>query len=393
MSSCKVYASNDGISDFKDTKSSGFVELVKSWVGVLSGNELPEVRISSDKPNKSSLGCTVTFDAGVECFPDGSKLNEVVYSKSGRVLQGNYMLPTFEDNDGEFVGWKGYTVDPQGNILSGSLAKDVRVTASMRYYVKYAVSLAGIEIDHGNWPKDAGLTFVPAFTTEYIKNPMANKYHHTPNGVTTSGNSRRCIGVDDWSTVVEWNEKDPYVYEQCIKRCTKSLTFDQTSVNSIFSDYSAPKLLGDGVSGLNIELLHNSRVFSLTGGSKWYTSRLYAVLNGSRSDTVDSDAKELFSSDNCVLSCFPLELRDAILPSEYGSLYLFYSPSGSDNTLSGYKEVKAISYPSGEYTSCFSRGVGSSLVSLFSAKDISNSNGSSSQSSANRLICFAFSLK
>ena len=75
----------DGVYDFKDNKTTGTITVTKEWSDKRTNSERPEpeIKISTKKPSKSTLGYTVTFhgneDSGL-AFADGSYVNEVVYN-------------------------------------------------------------------------------------------------------------------------------------------------------------------------------------------------------------------------------------------------------------------------------------------------------------------------
>ena len=52
-----------------------------------------DIKLSTKKPNKSTLGYTVTFhgnkDAGL-VFDDGNDVNDVVYNSSGQIVDGAF---------------------------------------------------------------------------------------------------------------------------------------------------------------------------------------------------------------------------------------------------------------------------------------------------------------
>ena len=52
-----------GVYDFKDNKTTGTVTVTEEWNDKLTNSERPEpeIKISTKKPNKSTLGYTVTF--------------------------------------------------------------------------------------------------------------------------------------------------------------------------------------------------------------------------------------------------------------------------------------------------------------------------------------------
>ena len=77
-----------GVYDFKDNKTTGTVTVTKVWDDGLTNDEreIPDIKISTKKPSKSTLGCTVTFHGDASnglLFDDGSETNDVVYNSAG----------------------------------------------------------------------------------------------------------------------------------------------------------------------------------------------------------------------------------------------------------------------------------------------------------------------
>ena len=78
--------------DFKDTKTEGFIEVSKEWEGGKPDDKL-NIKVSTQKPTKNPLGITVTFlaeDGGI--FPNSSRTNDIIYSRSGRIVPGDYLI-------------------------------------------------------------------------------------------------------------------------------------------------------------------------------------------------------------------------------------------------------------------------------------------------------------
>ena len=98
----------DGVYDFKDNKTTGTVTVTKEWSDKRTNSERPEpeIKISTKKPSKSTLGYTVTFhgnkDAGL-VFDDGSDINNVVYNSSGQIVDGAFKMPVGFSTD--IVSW------------------------------------------------------------------------------------------------------------------------------------------------------------------------------------------------------------------------------------------------------------------------------------------------
>ena len=88
--------------DFKDNKTTGTVTVTKVWDDDKTNDErtIPDIKISTAKPSKSTLGYTVTFHGNGMKFADGTDDNMVVYNSAGEIVQGEYKMAV-----GDCVGW------------------------------------------------------------------------------------------------------------------------------------------------------------------------------------------------------------------------------------------------------------------------------------------------
>ena len=160
--------------------------------------------------------------------------------------------------------------------------------------------------------------------------------------MTTDGHSHRCVHNDDWKTIIQWNQEDPYVYEQCIKEgCTHSVVLKKNKTTTLLNpDFDTSKVTGDGPGLLYNEVQINnvkenmrwqpngvSGNWNGDNSDGWGRSRIRAILNGANSDTIritnpygghetcQYDTHKdpgIYRSDNCLLATFPLELQNAI---------------------------------------------------------------------------------
>lgn len=194
--------------------------------------------------------------------------------------------------------------------------------------VKYAVSLYGIK--HDQWYDEetsesgtAGLTFGPATGTTDENDVNYGNYKdrfvkHMPTGNTASGNPHRCIHDDDWSTIAEWSQKDPYVYEQCYgdedtPSCTKSvlLFLNEELANKRYVEmYGYKTQTGDGAGALYCLML---KYVGMNGKKEneggWSASRMRNVFNG-----VVTDNGNALDKYTALISAFPAALKSAIVP-------------------------------------------------------------------------------
>ena len=229
--------------------------------------------------------------------------------------------------------------------------------------VKYAVSIYGIEedtysLDDGVTTHTAGLTFGPATGKSYI----TSYKNHTPSGTTTSGNVHRCVHDDDWETIIYWSEKDPYVYEQCLGSsnsysCTKSVPLalnnvigngkqytdmlenqsaDGASVlfDSINSDYKSWNFPQSTYSDLGF---YEKRSGTNRGG--WPDSAIRNTLNGVITDNMlnitnkeNGFSEYKLDENTALISCFPNELKSAIVPKAVKSDTIYNDVATNNKT-------------------------------------------------------------
>lgn len=353
----KVTIGTAQIYDFKNIPTGGVVKLTKIWKDSKTNTDrsVPDMTISTEKPSNVLDGYTITFDANGGNFASGKTTNKMVYSKDGTKVDGTYALPKQEGNS--FIGWyteakdgTEYAVDASGNPVS-NLTEDITVYAHYKPSkppMKYAVAIYGICVDQLE-SGDAGLTFGPALGENYVQRFKS----HNPTGTTEIGkNVHRCVHNDDWKTIIEWNTKDPYVYEQCIAEgCTHSVALSKNTTTTILSEQFDPiKETGDGPSTLQFELVTNNGNcyenlrWHPNGGENggtnkdgWGATRIRAMLNGADkltdigadnyssswvSDDVHKSAS-IYTADNCLFATFPQELQDAIgkRKVKYDSVY------------------------------------------------------------------------
>lgn len=338
----KVTIGKAKIYDFKNIPTGGVVKLTKIWKDSKTNEDrtIPDMTISTKKPSKNLKGYTITFDANGGTFAGGATTNEIVYSKDGNLVDGTYYKPT--NGDSSFRGWytkakdgTEYEVDESGKPAT-TLTEDITVYAHYLPPMKYAVAIYGICVDQLE-SGEAGLTFGPALGENYVQSFKS----HEPGGITTLGNEHRCVHNDDWNKIIEWNKKDPYVYEQCIKEgCTHSVVLSKNTTTTILKEkFNSIKETGDGPSTLYYELVtenQNGACFENlrwhpNGGTEgtntdgWGATRIRAMLNGADdlTDKGENNYSKYASSDvnksaniytpyNCLFATFPQELQAAI---------------------------------------------------------------------------------
>lgn len=338
--------------DFKDARTSGFVEVIKSWV---CGNaDLPSLNlhISTQKPSKSTLGYTVTFNANGGKFKSGSEENSVIYSKLGNIVDGEVLSPVPSYEYGSLLGWyldKEFTMEfkvSDNGGLTTELTQDITVYAKYKPYkplLKYCVQIYGIGVDEDKNGNKLGVTFGPAMG-DYINSSKS----HTPSGSTESGNAHRCVHDDDWEDIVSNSKNDPSVYEECIvEGCTKAVSLDLSRTATLENKSFTPSYTGDGPGVLYYELMPttsnyenlrwhpNGGEFGTNSGG-WGSTRIRAMLNGADSLTDVGDinystiaksdvnkSASIYTEENCLFNAFPEVLRNNIegRKTKYDSVY------------------------------------------------------------------------
>ena len=189
-------------------------------------------------------------------------------------------------------------------------------------FIRYAVSVYDIEKDIGKDGQKLGLTFGPALREDYTKGYKS----HNPNGVTAQGNAHRCIHYDSWEAIISWNDRDPYVYDQCIDACcTRSVGLSPSKASFLRTD--CVEVEGDGVSELGQTDFINRVYMSYSSvyASSWEKSYVRAMLNGKDEYTVVgndsyvsysnySSYADNFTQEVCLFNTLPEVLRSAIAP-------------------------------------------------------------------------------
>ena len=306
--------------------------MTKEWLGGIDLDASPDsvsISMSTRRPLKNRKGYTVTFHSINGSFPNGSSVNDVVYTKTGKIVQGVYLEPT--NIYGEFDDWY-YDVKLTSKVdcitdkgeYSGTLDDDIDLYSKMIMFPRLAVQVYDIERDVGNDGNVLGITFGPAFGDNYV---MSYK-SHTPSGVTESGNYHRCIHDDSWDVVINWNDIDPYVYDQCLlEGCTHSVSLDPRNIPSaheidtLFSMGSY--MQGDGEATLYAPSYFGGAAGGYGSTDSYSKSQVRAMLNGCDEYTLLGDesrcfpqdfypVSDIYTDENCVFALFPECLKNAI---------------------------------------------------------------------------------
>lgn len=368
--------SSNNIYDFYNQKKQDkTITVTKVWDDGNSHTAPGElaVTITTEAPQQSQRTYSITFDANGGTFGNtqaDTNGNKLTYNAKNEVTSGSYAEPSPANaEDYLFGGWStdknaskaDSSVNVSENDLNNSYLSKIKTNENVTLYavyikrpiINYAVSVYGIGQDVDENGKTMGLTFGPATGANYSKTYVS----HTPTENTSGARSidgkahpHRCIHNDSWTTIIYWNQVDPDVYEQCMgdantPSCTKAVPIKANNTLFAVDEITTWSNSGDGYGAIGYELKRNYRIWNPrhtsaknnngyddganTGG--WPASRIRAMMNGTdsntvldvangvdliyRSDGVDcyriEDISEITSS-NCLLSCFPKELQQAI---------------------------------------------------------------------------------
>ena len=192
--------------DFKDNKTTGTVTVTKVWDDDKTNDErtIPDIKISTAKPSKSTLGYTVTFHGNGMKFADGTDDNMVVYNSAGEIVQGEYKAVI-----GNGIGWyvdktgKGkIDVSSDGSLIF-PITKDIDLWAK-----KMTFEIKGCDNDKGNgFDKSIPSTVTEVIFTDEIKPASAEVID---------------VDADGDGGVIAWTENDGTVMKvstqiKCIK--------------------------------------------------------------------------------------------------------------------------------------------------------------------------------
>ncbi len=201
--------------------------------------------------------------------------------------------------------------------------------------VNYAVKIWGIQVDTysyngGATTQTAGLTFGPALGADHLNSYVSRETVIEDGG---SHGSTYCIHDMSWNEIIVQSKADPTVFADCkANGCTKAVGLhlnDTLGNQTTIEHYLNRSYSGDGVSTLYHLLNYDyagrwnysrDEASSTDLANIYAQSRVRVTLNGDSSDanlkyaSATGDGSDLCDEDNCLLSCFPAELQDAIVP-------------------------------------------------------------------------------
>ncbi len=198
------------------------------------------------------------------------------------------------------------------------------------YNVKYAVCLWGINQGKDRYGNTLGLTFGPATGDDYTNTYAAHisqEDYNAGEGI--------CLHWMTWDEIIAQSEEDPTAFEACLEYgCTHSVNLKLNST-LLATSYEDKMNSGDGAGMLYDSIASDYRSWNASNSSSdggsvgWPASQIRAVLNGKDRQTDDTAANALDSSD-CLLSCFPSELRNGIVATAVRSDTVYSSQSEED---------------------------------------------------------------
>lgn len=238
---------------------------------------------------------------------------------------------------------------------------------------KYAVAVYAIDQD---MDKEDGsqythtMTFGPATGGNYV---TTSKPAHI--ALADETDTDKCIHNHTWAEITALAKTNPHVFDKCIEdNCTKTveLNLNDTLKSVGWTDEFYARETGDGPSTLVYELKDEMKVWQPgtgidgeetengdnTGG--YPASRIRAVLNGADANTDTTRANKTYilsradethiyvnsgawrnvsitdistiNSGNSLLSCFPAELQNSIVPKAVKSDTVYNDTTGNSKT-------------------------------------------------------------
>lgn len=127
---------------FRMRKKEGTVTVIKKWKDGRTNDErpVPDITISTQKPEGTVARYKVTFHGNGLTFADGTTENEVVYTQNGQVFHGQYKIP-----EGTGVCWYADASCRNRVAVSNDGILDTELTGDIDLYAKEATFVLQIE--------------------------------------------------------------------------------------------------------------------------------------------------------------------------------------------------------------------------------------------------------
>lgn len=126
---------SSGVYVFKDAKKDGTVTFIKKWKDNKDNNErdVPDIEISTEKPEGMIVKYKVTFHGNGLTFADGTSDNEMVYTSNGQIVDGQYKVPV-----GTNVCWYADTSYKTRVTVLNDGSLNTEITRDIELYAKEA---------------------------------------------------------------------------------------------------------------------------------------------------------------------------------------------------------------------------------------------------------------
>ncbi len=209
----------------------------------------------------------------------------------------------------------------------GEASASYTIVVTEYYDVKYAVSIYGIQQDVDEKGNKLGLTFGPATGASYLN---SYKAHLTEEEYEAGG---ICLHWMSWEEIIEQSAKDPTAFEACLTNgCTHAvyLELNDTLLNT---SYTGQMNGGDGAGLLFHSIKRDCRRWNSDNNTEggWPASLVRTILNG-KDELAGNYAKGALEESECLFSCFPSVLQDAIVAKAVKSDTVCDDTSGNNVT-------------------------------------------------------------
>ena len=178
---------NEGVYVFKDAKKDGTITIVKQWRDRKdnSNRPIPDMEISTTKPEGEMKKYLVTFHGNGLNFTDGTTENTIVYLSDGHIIDGQYKVP-----NGTNVCWYTDTTYKTRFYISNDGSINDGITQNLDLYAKEAT----FEIKNGD-----------AFNALIPENAMVVSF---TDEIKPAGVDIIDVDADGDSGVTAWMESD-----------------------------------------------------------------------------------------------------------------------------------------------------------------------------------------
>ena len=293
--------------------------ITKKWDDGLTNTEreIPDMSLSTTKPNKSTKGYTVTFHGNGLKFADGHEKNTVVYNHSGQIIEG-----TYKEVIGAIGQW--YSEPTCKNII------DVSNTGL------FQTKLTG---DLDLWAKKKTFVLVDGYMFNSCIPDTVNKIIFTdemkPNGANTVN-----VDADGDDGVIAWLEDS----ETIMKISTQA-----KGINAEIAENSNRMFSGKGnLRNIDFAMLDTSNATSMY-------NMFYNCSNLTNLDLSNFNTKNVTSTEYMFYNCnnlTSLNISGFSVQNVTSMYYMFYNCSKLiDLNLSNF-DAQNVKYMNSMFTGC-----------------------------------------